>query len=79
MMILVLSLSGFVELVYSRNGNWSLLPWLPNNIKGVGPSWCRSKTLSLSKYLSASVRISDIIDTLGDMNIKLGIDDPLSF
>ena len=54
--------SGVVLFMYSRNGNWSLLPWTSNNPKGVGPSWCRSKKFSWSKYLSASVRIVELID-----------------
>ena len=70
--------SGVVELMYSRSGNWSLIPWPYNNPKGVGPSWHRSKMLSLSKYLSASVRISELIDPLDYMHIKPGINFPLN-
>ena len=70
--------SGVEELIYSRNGNWSLLPWPSNNPKEVGPSWCRSKTLSWSKYLSPSVSISYLIDPLRDMHIKPGINSPLN-
>ena len=33
--------SGVAELMYSSNGNWSLLLWLSNNPKGVEPSWRR--------------------------------------
>ena len=40
-----LSTSGVVELMYYRNGNWSLLPWPSDNPKGVGPPCRRSKTL----------------------------------
>ena len=73
-----LSPSGVVELMYSRNGNWILLPWLFNNPKGVGPYWRCSKTLSWSKYWSASVGILELIDTLGDIHIKPGINFPLN-
>ena len=65
--------SGVVELMYYRNGNLILLPCLSNNLKGVGPYWCRSKTLSWSKYLSTSVKISELIDPLGVIHIKHGI------
>ena len=70
--------SGVVELMYSRNGNRSLLPWPSNNPKGVGTSWCRSKKLSWSKYLSTSVRIPELIYPLGYMNIKPGNNPPLN-
>ena len=73
-----LSPSGFVELMYCRNGNWSLLPWPSNNPKGVGPYCRHSKTSRWSKNLSASVKISELIYPLGDMQIKPGIDPPLN-
>ena len=39
------SSSGVVEFMYYSNSEWSLLPWLHNNPKGVGPSQRRSNTL----------------------------------
>ena len=78
MNIYFLCSSGVVELMYSRNGNWSLLPWPSNNPKGVRLFWLLSKMFSLSKYLSASVRILELIDFLGDMQIKPGINLPLN-
>ena len=53
----LLCLLGVMDLMYSSNGKWSLLPWPSNSPKGVGTSWCPSKALSWSKYLSALVRI----------------------
>ena len=41
--------SGDTELMHFRNSNWSLIPWTPNNTKGVGPSWRCSKTSCWSK------------------------------
>ena len=76
--ILFFCSSGAVDLMYSSNGNWTLLPWPSNNPKGVGPSWSRSKTLSCSNYLSAIVRISDLVDPLKDIHIKPGINFPLN-
>ena len=70
--------SGVVELMYSMNDNWSLLPWPSNNPKRVGPSWRRSKTLSLSNYLSASGTILELIDPLEDIHIKSEINFPLN-
>ena len=60
-----LSPSGVVELIYSRNNNRNLFLWPSNNPKVVGKYCRRSKTLIWSKYLSASGRISELIDPLG--------------
>ena len=49
--------SGVEELMYSSNGNWSLLQLPPNNPNGIGPYWRHSKMLIWSKYLRNSVRI----------------------
>ena len=73
-----ISLSGVVDLMYYRNDNFSLLTWTSNNQKGVGPYWHRSKTLSWSKHLSASVRISELIDPLGNTHIRPGTYFPLN-
>ena len=71
--------SGFVEFMYSRNGNCSLIPWQYNNPKGVGPYCHCSNKLSRSKSLINLVRISDLIDPLGDIHIKPGINSPWTF
>ena len=70
--------SDVLEFMYSRNVNWSLLPWPSNNPNGVGPYLIRSKILSPSKYLSASVRILDLIDNLGVIHINPEIYFPLN-
>ena len=70
--------SGVEELMYSRIFNRSLIPWPSNNPKEVGPSWCCSNTLNWFNYLSSSVSISDLIDTLGHIHIKPGIYFPLN-